>query len=53
MANVLIVDDSLLQRRMLTAIVAEQGYDCEEAENGKIGLEKFVKAIPLASSGIC
>lgn len=46
MPKILIVDDSLLQRRTITAIVQDLGYDSEMAENGLIGLEKIKTQTP-------
>ena len=45
MSRVLITDDSLLQRRTLSAIVADGGYEVDTACNGQEALEK-IKASP-------
>jgi CheY-like chemotaxis protein len=39
MSRVLITDDSLLQRRMLTAIVSGEGHETQTATNGREALE--------------
>ena len=41
MSRVLITDDSLLQRRTLSAIVADGGYEVDTACNGQEALEKI------------
>ncbi len=41
MSRVLITDDSLLQRKTLSAIVAEAGHQVETACNGQEALEKI------------
>lgn len=41
MSRILITDDSLLQRRTLSAIVAESGHEVETACNGQEALEKI------------
>ena len=46
MSRVLICDDSLLQRKTLSAIVADIGYEVETACNGKEALEKIQNAPP-------
>ena len=40
--NALIIDDSLAMRRILGKIMTGLGFDILEAENGAIGLEKFL-----------
>jgi CheY-like chemotaxis protein len=45
MSRILITDDSLLQRRTLSAIVAEGGHEVDTASNGQEALEK-IKANP-------
>jgi CheY-like chemotaxis protein len=45
MSRILITDDSLLQRRTLSAIVADGGYEVDTACNGQEALEK-IKASP-------
>lgn len=40
-ANVLVVDDSSLARRMLRRILEELGYDVEEATDGASALERY------------
>ena len=41
MSRVLITDDSLLQRRTLSAIVTDAGYEVDTACNGQEALEKI------------
>ena len=41
MSRVLIADDSLLQRKTLSAIVADIGYEVDTACNGQESLEKI------------
>ena len=45
MSRVLITDDSLLQRRTLSAIVADIGHEVDTASNGQEALEK-IQAYP-------
>lgn len=41
----LIVDDSIIMRNMLRSVMSSFGYDAlEEAENGKVALDKMQKA---------
>jgi len=45
--TVLIVDDSSLMRRLIKNIVVKNGYDVlGEAENGKMGVEKYKELQP-------
>lgn len=47
MAKVLIVDDALFMRRMLSDILKKEGIEvCGEAENGKEAIEKFQQLKP-------
>jgi two-component system chemotaxis response regulator CheY len=47
MKTVLIVDDSLLMRRIIGKILTENGFNViGEAENGKIGVEKYSELKP-------
>jgi CheY-like chemotaxis protein len=39
--NLLIVDDSLLNRKMLLRLMTLHGYSCEQAEDGAQALEKY------------
>jgi len=39
--KVLIIDDSFLQRKLISTAVEELGYEAVIAENGKIGLQKY------------
>ncbi|PKL59880.1 MAG: response regulator [Methanomicrobiales archaeon HGW-Methanomicrobiales-4] len=41
MTRILIVDDSLFQRRIISAPLKNEGYEVIEAFNGKSGLEKI------------
>lgn len=41
MSRVLITDDSLLQRKTLSAIVQDEGHEVETANNGREALEKI------------
>ena len=45
MSRVLITDDSLLQRRTLSAIVADAGHEVDTACNGQEAIEK-IQATP-------
>ena len=46
MALVLIIDDSAFQRRVIRSLVRDAGYETEEAENGRTGLEKIAARKP-------
>jgi len=47
MAKVLIVDDALFMRRMLSDILKKEGIEvCGEAENGKEAIDKFQQFKP-------
>lgn len=47
MAKVLVVDDALFMRRMLTDILKKEGFEvCGEAENGKEAIEKYQQLKP-------
>ena len=40
MSRILIADDSLLQRKTLSAIVQDEGHEVDTAANGREALEK-------------
>lgn len=47
MARVLIVDDALFMRKMLSDILKKEGIEvCAEAENGKEAIEKYKQLKP-------
>ena len=47
MAKVLVVDDALFMRRMLSDILKKEGIEiCGEAENGKDAIEKYGQLKP-------
>jgi len=46
MSRILIVDDSLFQRRVVSAPLKAQGFEIFEAVNGKEGLEKILEVKP-------
>lgn len=47
MARVLIVDDALFMRKMLSDILKKEGFEvCAEADNGKAALEKYKEFKP-------
>ncbi len=47
MASVLVVDDALFMRRMLSDILKKEGIEiCGEAENGKEAIEKYQQLKP-------
>lgn len=47
MAKVLIVDDALFMRKMLSDIVKKEGLEiCAEAENGKDAIDKYRQFTP-------
>lgn len=47
MANILLIDDSMLARNMLRLILEDKGYIiCGEAVNGKEGFEKYKQLKP-------
>ena len=47
MAKVLVVDDALFMRRMLSDILKKEGIEiCGEAENGKDAIEKYQQLKP-------
>jgi len=39
--RVLVIDDALSNRKLLMRILRAKGYDCEEAEDGAKGVEKY------------
>jgi DNA-binding NtrC family response regulator len=41
MADILIIDDDRQMRRLLTRILTGAGYTVCEAENGRVGVERF------------
>lgn len=47
MAKVMIVDDALFMRKMLSDILKKEGFEiCAEAENGKDALDKYQQLKP-------
>lgn len=46
MSRVLIVDDSLLQRKMLSSIVVEEGHEAQTASNGQEGFDLMLTNPP-------
>ncbi len=47
MAKVLIVDDALFMRKMLSDILKKEGFEvCAEAENGKDAVDKYQQLKP-------
>lgn len=46
MSRVLVVDDSLLQRKTLSSIVEDEGHEAQTASNGKEGLEMILDHAP-------
>lgn len=47
MAKVLIVDDALFMRKMLSDILKKEGFEvCAEAENGKDAIDKYRQLNP-------
>ncbi|MDH5381035.1 MAG: response regulator [Cyclobacteriaceae bacterium] len=46
MKNILIIDDSMFQRKMLTDALIEMGYEVSQAENGAKGIEIFKELKP-------
>jgi len=47
MKTVLIVDDSALMRRMMRNILVKHGYEVVgEANNGKLGVDKYIELSP-------
>jgi CheY-like chemotaxis protein len=46
MTRILIVDDSLFQRRIISAPLKAEGYEVIEAINGKEGIEKVITENP-------
>ncbi|NOY43316.1 MAG: response regulator [Planctomycetes bacterium] len=41
MTRILVVEDSMLSRRMVVDALKEAGYETSEAKNGEMGLEMF------------
>lgn len=41
MTRILVVEDSMLSRRMVVDALKEAGYETSEAKNGEVGLEMF------------
>jgi len=46
MTRILLIDDSSFQRRIVTGILKEAGYDVSVAENGRDGIEQAQKDTP-------
>lgn len=47
MAKILIVDDALFMRKMLSDIINKEGFEiCGEAENGKEAIDKYQQLQP-------
>lgn len=46
MRRILIIDDSLFQRRVVSAPLKANGFIVEEAVNGREGLEKIIEEKP-------
>ncbi len=47
MAKILIVDDALFMRKMLSDIIHKEGFEiCGEAENGKEAIDKYQQLQP-------
>jgi DNA-binding NtrC family response regulator len=46
MAKVLVIDDELSIRSLLSAVLSQKGYDVVLAENGRKGLESFHQERP-------
>lgn len=47
MAKIMIVDDALFMRKMLSDILKKEGYEiCAEAENGKDAIDKYQQLKP-------
>jgi two-component system chemotaxis response regulator CheY len=47
MAKVMIVDDALFMRKMLSDILKKEGFEiCAEAENGKDAVDKYLQIKP-------
>ena len=46
MAKVLVIDDELSIRSLLSAVLRQKGYDVVLAENGRKGLESFHQERP-------
>ncbi|MFH0968801.1 MAG: response regulator [Methanobacteriota archaeon] len=46
MTRILIIDDSLFQRRIISAPLKTEGYEISEAVNGKDGLAKIIVEKP-------
>ena len=50
--DLLIVDDSYLNRKMLCKVLRGVGHHCEEAEDGLVAIAKVRESMLLADSGI-
>lgn len=46
MRKILVVDDSLFQRKNICSVLKDAGYKTIEAENGRDGLDKALSASP-------
>ncbi len=46
MAKILVIDDSSFQRKILSSILKEAGYEILTAENGKEALERLAESSP-------
>ncbi len=46
MATVLVIDDSSFQRKVISNVLTEDGYDVILTENGKEGIERAEQAQP-------
>lgn len=46
MQKVLVVDDSIFQRKNICSVLVAAGFEIIEAENGRVGLEKLASSSP-------
>ena len=46
MQKVLVVDDSIFQRKNICSVLVAAGFEIIEAENGRVGLEKVASSSP-------
>ena len=44
MAKILLVEDDNAMREVMNCTLTGQGFECEQAENGRVGLEKLCAA---------
>ena len=49
--NILVVDDSKMNRKLLTRLLEREGYSCDQAEDGLVALDKVKQRLDLDVKG--